>query len=258
MRLEWLASVDSTNEEAMRRARAGDPGGLWIAAERQTAGRGRQGRVWNSPPGNLAASLLLVDPCDPAHAPQLGFVAGVALAASIAASMQAAAMRPRLKWPNDLVADGGKLSGLLLEAAQMPDGRFACVIGFGVNVLAHPAGLPYAATSLCALGCATTAMDVLDKLGTAMAEWLQRWQGGTNFEAVRTAWLSHAAGLGQHIRVVSGPRVLEGVFRTLDASGQLIMDTKTGPVTVAAGDVFLPSISPGDRPKGRKIEDDDG
>lgn len=241
----------------MRRARAGEPDGLWIAADVQTAGRGRQGRIWSSPPGNLAASLLLVDPAPPACAPQLGFVAGVALAETVAASMAGGA-RPRLKWPNDLVSGTAKLSGLLLEAAHLPEGRFACVVGFGVNVLAHPDGLPYAATSLRALGCATTATDVLDKLRTAMAEWLRRWQGGQNFEAVRTAWLSHAAGLGQRIRVVSGSRELEGVFRTLDASGHMIMDTKTGPVTVAAGDVFLPPISPGDRPKGRKIEDDDG
>ncbi|MDB5596479.1 MAG: birA [Hyphomicrobiales bacterium] len=237
-RLEWLDQVDSTNEEAMRRARSGDPGGLWIAARQQTSGRGRQGRSWISPPGNLAASLLLIDPSQPRDAPQLSFVAGVALASAIA-DLMPGQPAPRLKWPNDLVFEGAKLSGLLLEASQLADGRFACVIGFGVNVIAHPSDLAYPTTDLRELGCRTTARDLLNKLRAAVALWLHRWQGGTDFEVVRSAWLARAAGLGQDIRVVAGTRVLEGIFRTVDATGQLILDTQAGTETVAAGDVFL-------------------
>ncbi|MDO9442817.1 MAG: biotin--[acetyl-CoA-carboxylase] ligase [Beijerinckiaceae bacterium] len=251
-RLERLDSLDSTNEEAMRRARAGDPGGLWIVADAQTSGRGRHGRVWTSPHGNLAASLLLIDPAPSASAPQLGFVAGVALASAVA-DLMPGRRAPQLKWPNDLVAHGAKLSGLLLEASQISGGRLACVIGFGVNVLAHPDGLPYAATSLRALGCDATATDLMENLRKQMALWLERWQGGTNFEAVRTAWLSHAAGLGREIRVVSGSREVEGVFRTLDATGQLIMDTKAGPEMIAAGEVFLPRTATGDVAAGREM-----
>ena len=226
----------------MRRARAGDAGDLWIVAEQQTSGRGRQGRAWVSPAGNLAASLLLIDPSEPACAPQLGFVAGVALASAVS-SLMAGRAAPRLKWPNDLVADGAKLSGLLLEGAFLPDGRFACVIGFGVNVMAHPPGLPYAATSLRALGCDVTARDLLDRLRGEMALWRQRWRSGANFDSVREAWLSHAAGLGQRIRVRTGAGELDGTFRTLDASGHLILDTTAGPETIAAGDVFLATSS---------------
>jgi BirA family biotin operon repressor/biotin-[acetyl-CoA-carboxylase] ligase len=238
-RTEWFASLDSTNDEAMRRARAGEPGPLWIAAREQTRGRGRQGRAWVSPQGNLAASLLLIDPAPVALAPQLGFVAGVALARTVR-GLGLAASRAELKWPNDLVVEGAKLSGLLLEAAQMGDGRLACVIGFGVNVVAHPDGLPYPATSLAQMGVEISAEALLASLAENMALWLDRWQGGLEFERIRAAWLEHAAGRDKNIRIVSAGRELEGFFRGIDATGQLMLETKNGRETVAAGDVFLP------------------
>jgi BirA family biotin operon repressor/biotin-[acetyl-CoA-carboxylase] ligase len=222
----------------MRRARAGEPGPLWIAAREQTRGRGRQGRAWVSPQGNLAASLLLIDPAPVALAPQLGFVAGVALARTVR-GLGLAASRAELKWPNDLVVEGAKLSGLLLEAAQMGDGRLACVIGFGVNVVAHPDGLPYPATSLAQMGVEISAEALLASLAENMALWLDRWQGGLEFERIRAAWLEHAAGRDKNIRIVSAGRELEGFFRGIDATGQLMLETKNGRETVAAGDVFL-------------------
>jgi BirA family biotin operon repressor/biotin-[acetyl-CoA-carboxylase] ligase len=222
----------------MRRARAGDSGNLWIAAREQTRGRGRQGRAWVSPQGNLAASLLLIDPAPIALAPQLGFVAGVALVRTVR-GLGLAAARAELKWPNDLVVDGAKLSGLLLEAAQMSDG-LACVVGFGVNVAAHPEGLPYPATSLAEMGVEAAAEALLASLAENMALWLDRWQGGLEFERIRAAWLEHAAGRDKNIRIVSAGRELEGLFRGIDATGQLMLETKNGRETVAAGDVFLP------------------
>lgn len=222
----------------MRRARAGDPGNLWIAAREQTTGRGRQGRTWLSPQGNLAASLLLIDPAPVAAAPQLGFVAGVALARAIG-GLSPAARSVRLKWPNDLVVDGAKLSGMLLEAAQLPDGGTACVIGVGVNVRACPSGLPYAAVSLADLGVDTSAEALLDGLAGSMNLWLSRWERGDNFAAIRTAWLDHAAGRDEKIRLVSAGRERTGIFRGIDAAGQMILDTEQGRETIAAGDVFL-------------------
>ena len=222
----------------MRRARAGDPGNLWIAAREQTKGRGRQGRAWMSPAGNLAASLLLIDPAPMSLAPQLGFVAGVALARTVR-GLGLAANRAELKWPNDLVVDGAKLSGLLLEASQLPDGRLACVVGFGVNIAAHPPGLPYPATSLAEMGVETTAEALLAALAENMALWLERWQGGAEFDHIRSAWLEHAAGRDRNIRIVSAGRELEGIFRGVDATGQLMLETKNGRETIAAGDVFL-------------------
>jgi BirA family biotin operon repressor/biotin-[acetyl-CoA-carboxylase] ligase len=222
----------------LRRARAGDPGNLWIAAREQTRGRGRQGRAWTSPPGNLAATLLLIDPSPMALAPQLGFVAGVALARTVR-GLGLLAARTELKWPNDLVVDGAKLSGLLLEAAQLPDGRTACVVGFGLNIVAHPQGLPYPATSLAEMGIETEAKALLALLAENMALWLERWQGGLEFDRVRTAWLEHAAGRDKNITIVSAGRELEGIFRGLDAAGQLMLETRNGRETIAAGDVFL-------------------
>jgi BirA family biotin operon repressor/biotin-[acetyl-CoA-carboxylase] ligase len=237
-RVEWLASIDSTNDEAMRRARAGDPGPFWIAAREQTRGRGRQGRAWMSPEGNLAASLLLIDPAPVSRAPQLGFVAGVALARAVR-GLGLGARRAELKWPNDLVVAGAKLSGLLLEAAQLPDGRLACVIGFGVNVVASPQGLPYPATSLADLGVETDAQALLALLAENMALWLERWQGGAEFDRIRAAWLEHAAARDKNIRIVSAGRELEGIFRGIDASGHLMLETSDGCEAIAAGDVFL-------------------
>jgi len=234
----------------MRRARAGDPGHLWIAAREQTRGRGRQGRAWLSPQGNLAASLLLIDPAPIARAPQLGFVAGVALARTVR-GLGLAASGAGLKWPNDLVVEGAKLSGLLLEAAQLPDGRLACVIGFGVNIRAYPEGLPYPATSLAEMGVETTAEALLGALAENMAFWLDRWQGGAEFDRIRAAWLDLAAGRDRNIRIVSAGRELDGIFRGIDATGHLILETKVGRETIAAGDVFLRGI---ERPEKRVVD----
>ena len=135
-------TLGSTNDEALSRARAGDPGKLWIVAGSQSRGRGRVGRSWSSPVGNLYASLLLVDPAEPRFAAELGFVAGLALARAV----NRVAGRPdevRIKWPNDLVRHGAKLAGVLVEGTQLPGGAFACVLGFGVNCASHPSGLPY-------------------------------------------------------------------------------------------------------------------
>jgi BirA family biotin operon repressor/biotin-[acetyl-CoA-carboxylase] ligase len=237
-RLETFERLGSTNDEAMARARVGDPGQLWIVAGTQDAGRGRHGRVWNSPPGNLYASLLLVDPAPRAHAPELGFVAGVALAETLHA-MLGFDPRLRLKWPNDLVFDGAKFCGLLLEATATPDGRFACIIGFGVNCSSHPENLAYPATNLAALGAACEPGDVLEPLSSALHIWLDRWASGANFADVREAWLRHAGHLGRPIRVSSGGKSVEGLFETIDASGRLVLETEKGRTTFDAGDVFF-------------------
>ena len=241
----------------MRRARAGDPGALWIAAWEQTKGRGRQGRVWQSPRGNLSASLLLIDPAPMALAPQLGFVAGVALAQT-AAELLPAPHHAQLKWPNDLVVDGAKLSGLLLEATQLPDGRLACVIGFGLNIVQAPDGLPYAATSLQALGSSVSAELVLERLSAHMSAWLAHWQRAENFQSVREAWMTHAAGLDSTIRVNTGTEDRSGYFRGIDAAGQMILETQSGRETVAAGDVFLLTAQPEQSARDDQVIDGNG
>jgi BirA family biotin operon repressor/biotin-[acetyl-CoA-carboxylase] ligase len=238
-RLEAFDSLGSTNDEAMARAREGDPGRLWITAARQTGGKGRLGRTWVSPVGNLHASLLLVDAAPPERAPELGFVTGVALASALRRHL---GPQLRLKWPNDAVVDGAKLAGVLLEAAQTPHGGLACVIGVGVNCASHPEGLPYPATDLASLGHPLTPDDLLESLSLELADWLDRWDEGRGFAQVRAAWLSCAAGMGEPAVVAIGDRRLHGVLEGLDGFGRLLLKTEAGQRAIDAGDVFLTGL----------------
>lgn len=235
----------------MRRAQAGDRGPLWVVAARQSDGRGRQGRVWTSPPGNLYASLLLVDPVAPARAPQLGFVAGVALAEAVAACAEPASP-VLIKWPNDLVHDGAKLAGILVEGGRCHDGRFACVLGFGVNRLSHPEGLPYPATDLFSIARSRPGLDTLmETLSARFADALDRFDRGRGFSVIRDDWLGHALPAGTPITVSTPSVRADGVFETIDAGGRLVLTTGSGTVTIDAGDVFLMDQTA--RPPGRKV-----
>lgn len=245
-RILSFETLGSTNDEAMARLKAGDPGGLVVTAASQTGGRGRQGRAWASPPGNLYASLALVDPAPLALAPQLGFVAGIALCETLRARLHGDP-RLQIKWPNDMVFSGAKLAGILLESAMLPGGRLACVIGFGINCLSHPENLPYRATDLGVAGDpAPDAAAVLAALVREMERHLATWRRGDGFPVIRETWLGRAAGLGERI-TVSAPRGarLEGRFRGLDPAGRLLLDTEAGMVVIDAGDVFLPGAAAG-------------
>ncbi len=175
--------IGSTNDEAVACARAGDPGKLWIVARAQTRGRGRQGRQWTSPPGNLYTSLLLLDAVPPPQAPELGFVVGIALARALRFLM-AGDPRLRIKWPNDILFEGAKLAGILLESVRLADGRLACVIGIGVNCRSHPEETLYPATDLSAAAGRDIAPEaVFELLAGAMARQLGVWTKGAGFAA---------------------------------------------------------------------------
>lgn len=244
VRLLALAGVDSTNEEAKRLIAAGERGPLWIVAQRQTQGRGRLGRNWVSEPGNLHASFILTNFGPTALAPQLGFVAGVAaLAAARAAS--GAGARLALKWPNDLLLDGAKLGGILLEGVTIAlaetEAPLAAIIGIGVNCASAPENLSYEAKALAALGdSAPSAAILFAHLSDCFAETLELWRGGDGFAAIREGWLAGAAGLGGPIRVNLPRETLEGQFETIDAGGRLVLATSIGQRIIDAGDVFLP------------------
>lgn len=243
-RITRLGQVGSTNDEAMARARAGDPGRLWVTAEAQSRGRGRYGRAWSSPSGNLYASLLLVDPAPRGRAAELGFVAGTALACALRAIL-AGDRRLAIKWPNDILFAGAKLGGILLESTDLPGGRFACVAGFGVNCASHPSDTLYAATNLAEItGRPVPPEAVLKLLAAAMAERLRAWSRGSGFAAIRSEWLTFAGGLGARITVARPASTIEGIFATIDATGRLVLETSSGPVAIDAGDVFLGSCSP--------------
>jgi len=231
-RLEHFEDLGSTNDEAVSRIASGDPGRLWIVADRQSKGRGRLGRVWTSSPGNLFASLLVIDPCPREKSPQLGFVAGVALADALR-GLLGGDRKLALKWPNDALYDGAKLSGLLLESSG-----FGCVIGFGVNCETHPDDTPYPATDLKTIGARADRNAVFAALSDTLAVWLDFWAGGENFPYIRRAWLDLAGGLDAPARVQRNGNVMEGVFRGIDAQGRMLLERADGKMDVIeAGDL---------------------
>jgi BirA family biotin operon repressor/biotin-[acetyl-CoA-carboxylase] ligase len=238
-RLVRYDQLASTNNEGLLRGRSGDAGRLWVIADTQTGGRGRNGRVWSSPRGNLHASLLLIDPAPPHRAAELGFVAGVAAAHALR-EILGGDRRVTIKWPNDVLHDGAKLCGILLESANLPDRRFACVAGVGVNCRLHPANTPYKATNLSAIaGQPVAPARAFARLSATMTHWLDIWAAGAGFEAIRAEWLSLAAGLGRSISVARHLRTIEGTFQTIDATGRLILEQASGQVAIEAGDVFF-------------------
>jgi BirA family biotin operon repressor/biotin-[acetyl-CoA-carboxylase] ligase len=235
-RVTHLDEVGSTNDWLLERATE-LPDGHWVRADRQTAGRGRRGRVWNDGLGNLMTSVLVFS-----NGPvqQLSFVAAVALReAIITATTGVPGLSPcppealKLKWPNDLLLDGRKVSGILLER----NGE-ALIIGLGVNLASHPEGTERPATSLGAAGIALGPAQLHDALVVAFGTWRCRW-AGEGFAQVRAEWLRHASGLGERIAVRLGDETLEGRFEGLDADGALLLGLDDGATrAIHAGEVF--------------------
>jgi len=237
--LSEFDSIDSTNEEARRMALAGEAGPVWISAAQQSAGRGRRGRGWETPSGNLAATLLLRPDRSPGEAAQLSFVA--ALAASDVVHALAPTGRIEVKWPNDVLADGRKIAGILLESASVGGGRLDWLaIGIGINLAYHPEGTEFPATSLASLGEEVpAARDVLRRLACQWAKWYEEWTA-RGFGIIRDAWLARAANLGVRIRARLQKEETSGVFEGIDEAGALILrETHDRTRIIAAGEVFF-------------------
>jgi len=229
--IRTVAETGSTNADMLLLARQGVEEGMWLRAERQTAGRGRQGRGWTSPAGNLSASTLVrLRPNDPPAA-TLALVAAVALHEAVGVFGVAA----QLKWPNDLLIAGAKLSGILLERSDD-----AVVVGIGVNLSHHP-DLPDRPTTSLAADAALVAPAVfLDVLAETFARWLERWRG-EGIAAIRSAWLAaaHPVGTALSVRLPDGS-ARDGLFDGLDPDGALILRLASGQRHVIhAADVFL-------------------
>jgi BirA family transcriptional regulator, biotin operon repressor / biotin---[acetyl-CoA-carboxylase] ligase len=247
-RLHGFDEIGSTSTEAAHAAETGDVGEIWFTSLKQTQGRGRRGRAWETPSGNLAASLMIVPDCDPAIAATLGFVAGVALNRALAATLPAAlvkhgldgAARVALKWPNDVLADGAKLAGILLEAQKRPDGRHAVVIGFGVNIVSAPAGLPYPATSLTELGADVSAETLFSALAEEWVVAYELWDHGQNVGDILRLWRASAAGIGAEVAVARDGDVVRGIFESIDDAGRLIVRANDNSlIAITAGDVHF-------------------
>lgn len=237
-----LGDVGSTNAEALALARNGERGPVWVTAQRQLQGRGRRGRAWISEPGNLYASLLLCDPAPLDRLATLPLVAALAVYKALRPLFSRTPQALAIKWPNDILVDGAKVNGILLESETVPNGPLSVVIGCGINCAHHPEGTPYPATSLKACGLEVRPADLFPALASAMAGELARWDRGRGFATIREDWLLAARGRGEPVRVNLADGVLEGRFADLDADGYLLVETADRRIVpVSAGDLFFTS-----------------
>lgn len=245
-RLEVHDSLGSTSTHAMEMARAGETGPLWVVAREQTGGRGRRGKGWGWIEGNHAASLLWPVPAGlaPDRVATLGFVAGLAVERALRRACGPGPDRRtpdfRLKWPNDVLLDGAKLVGILLEMETLPERGAVVTIGIGINVTGAPEGLPYAATSLAQAGCAVDAPGLFRLLSGAWIEVARLWDEGRGFSRIRDQWLGLAMGLGGPVTAQVGGGAVSGTFETIDESGRLIVRQAGGTRDpVSAGEVHF-------------------
>jgi BirA family biotin operon repressor/biotin-[acetyl-CoA-carboxylase] ligase len=237
-RLSAHESLPSTNAEALTLARRGETGPLWVTARQQTAGRGRRGSAWISTPGNLYATLLVRDPASAENAPQLSFVAALAVHDAILDCAAALREKLALKWPNDVLFGVQKLAGILIEGETV-DARLAVAIGIGVNCTHHPTETAFPATDLASAGAAVAAEELFFALSATMTRRLAQWRRGSGFDATRAAWLDRATGIGGDMRVRLPGREFIGRFEALDERGRLLLRTSDGTLqTITAGDVF--------------------
>jgi len=242
-RLETHKTVSSTNQLALCRARDGDRGHLWLVSQEQTQGIGRRGRVWHSPPGNLYSSLLLIEEMTAPASALLGFVAGVTMAETLTSLTETAASI-HLKWPNDVLFDGAKITGILIERHSLPQKKTAIIIGIGINVIHAPQQANYPVTSLAARGFDITPAQIFNRLSHFWAVNFELWHQGDGFAQIRKKWLRQAAGLGEEIHIERPGQRLSGLFKTIDEQGQLVIECHNGAlVTIAAGDVHFGEVA---------------
>jgi BirA family biotin operon repressor/biotin-[acetyl-CoA-carboxylase] ligase len=238
----WFDELDSTNAEARRLAEAGERGPLWIAARRQTQGRGRRGRAWSTVEGNLAATLLASTDLEPAVAAQLSFVAAFAVRELASAYVPEALIR--FKWPNDLLLGGEKLSGILIESGKRPHGDLWLAMGMGVNLASAPKGVEFPATCLAShlkdgVLAPPTPDAALQTLAATLHRLVRQWLG-SGFSSFREAWLEGAAGIGGPCTARLGDGPISGTAEGLDQDGALLLRLASGELKrITAGDVFF-------------------
>ena len=225
-----FGEVASTNTSALDLLKAGEKAPFLVRADAQIGGRGRGGKVWSSPVGTFYGTFVVRPFREAREAAQLSFVAAVALGEVLTAQ----GLDPQLKWPNDVLIDGAKVSGILLEM-HGPH----VLIGMGVNVVSHPAVPGYASTSLRDEGVDLSPQAFGEDLSTALHHWIARWET-EGFAAIREAWLQRGYGLGQPLKVrLPGEKILEGRFQGLDSDGALLLAQDAGVIPIHAGDLYF-------------------
>ncbi len=218
-----LDSAGSTNDLAKDAATAGAADGAVFWTSNQTAGRGTHGREWTMPPGNLAVSVLKRPQMPIRFAPQAALVTAVAVSETLV-SLGLARTRVKLKWPNDVLVDGAKVSGILMEGQA--DGRSVdwLVIGTGVNVLHHPPKTRHTATDLAEAGLAVTAEQVLEQYLVAFEKWWSRWRR-YDFQVIQTAWTAQALHRpGDKLVISQGEETLQARYKRLSVDGALVVE----------------------------------
>ena len=233
-----LGEVGSTNQIALEYSKRSDPGKLWVSAQSQSGGKGSRGRSWVSAKGNLFASLLLHMNVAPQKLATLSFVAGLAVFEALKQFFDE--RRLTLKWPNDVLLDGKKVSGILLENHVGKNRRSAVIIGVGINCNSSPLSTAFAATNMAKEGQALKPETVFGHLVAEMDRWLEIWDNGANFMAIRNRWIERAAGRGEKILVKMPDRQIAGIFEDIDNDGCLILKSDDGlRQTISVADIFF-------------------
>jgi BirA family transcriptional regulator, biotin operon repressor / biotin---[acetyl-CoA-carboxylase] ligase len=238
----FLPEIDSTNAEGFRRA-SSLSGPTWILAGVQTAGRGRRARPWVSPQGNFHGTLVL----KPVEPPEMVALRSFAAALALRDTLVALTGLPAsftLKWPNDVLCNGGKIAGILLESAGLNGPDPVLCIGIGVNLIASPdasqvePGAVPPVSLLQETGLRVRPEAFLDALAPTHARWEATFVA-EGFRPLRTEWLANAARLGEPIRARTGAETHEGVFETIDDRGNLILRASSGTLAIPAAEVFF-------------------
>lgn len=234
-----LGEVDSTNAHAQRLSEAGERGPVWIRANAQSSGRGRKGRHWVSKPGNLYTTLLITPDAPLASLSQLSFVTSLAVY-DLATHVLGSDTDLSLKWPNDVLLNGRKLSGILAETIPVTGAdRVSVAIGCGVNLQHAPDGTRYGATCLADHGPAVEPGEVWSYFIGALSGWLDVWSDSQGFDAVRQAWTDRSDQIGTTISLDLGGNFTSGLFQGLAVDGALMLETADGTIQqIRAGDVI--------------------
>lgn len=247
MHSDWMSrytllmfnELDSTSLEANKLASSAPIGNFVIWAKSQTAGRGRTGRQWESKPGNLYMSILLPSEASVEDQAQVSFVAALSVLDAIQGE-QSAAIDIKLKWPNDVMVSGKKISGILLESAKVR-GKNYLIIGIGVNLDNHPELKEKPATSMKASGLPYDSVEqILNLIMSAFEKYYGIWHESYGFAKIRELWLARAYKFKEAITVSDGKQRISGVFEDLDQSGSIVLCLASGETcTMSACEVFF-------------------
>lgn len=243
MKLEHLGEIDSTNDEVRRRAECGESGPIWISAKSQSKGRGRRGREWVSAQGNLFATGLYTMEIGAKQAANLSFIAAVAVRDTIANYIPNESVK--VKWPNDILVQSKKVSGILLES-WVNAGEIKIAIGIGINIISSPPNTEFQTATIkdfLALNeLPPTREKVLELLVNNFEKHLNNWREN-GFDAIRREWLSNAYGINESVIVKLHDKEISGVFKDLNDDGELLLELPNQSIEkICAGDVFFPHL----------------